>query len=987
MKEFKKEKRRILVIEDNTLNREMLKEILSDEYDVICAENGSEGLDILRKQAHGISAIMLDIEMPVMNGYDFLKYVINDTVYCKIPVIVETVLDSVEEEEKCLELGAADFITKPYNPKLILMRVRNIIKLIECDHIISELEVDALTGFKNRKAYYEAIREIENDPVKSAGALGIVFADVNGLKRVNDMEGHEAGDRLLADIANTLAEVFVGADKYRIGGDEFVIIDYEKDKHFFEQKIDELRTKWQERQSAAIGSIWLEHAQDLEENIAIADKEMYRDKSRYYEKKIHDRRQNNNSGVEEYIRQAERLAREIQEESIISGALSKEYSSLFKIDAETGKISLYRTDGIGMSPQVLEKLLVEDEYESVLMKYIDTFVVEEDRARLRELGRLNVLHERVPETGLYKMGYRRDMNGIISYFEMNVAKTVDNAGKITFILGLRDVDEEMRRQLKQAKKIKIQQEIIEGLGAEYYSVLLVDPETDRVTTFRAEEKEGVAIKEFFRRYGNCWSKGIYSYGCEMIAMSGRSEFCEKLSLDYIRANDKDYSFSYEKLTGEDTIYLQTTVTYVCDKDGSLAVVIGTRNVDDLIKKEKRQERMLQKALEDAEAANKAKTDFLSKMSHDIRTPLNGIMGLLEMDERHPDDRELIEENRGKIKVELKHLNSLLNDILQLSKLENSNSALSEEMFNLNTLAEDIITMVAVEANEHGIEFHYGDYSQKFVVPVVWGSPVHLRQIFLNIFSNAIKYNKPGGSISCVAQCEAINDKTVTYKCTVKDTGIGMSKEFMEHIFEPFTQERSDARSTYQGTGLGMAIVKSLVDKMNGTIEIESKVGQGTTFTVTIPFEIAEESYVKKEEPEGNIVSIEGLNILLVEDNELNMEIAEVLLEDAGAVVTKAYDGKQAVDLFIHKPAGTFDVILMDIMMPVMNGLDAARRIRGLERSDAGNIPIIAMTANAFEEDRQATKNAGMNAHMSKPLDSNALLKAISNCSQKYQNGR
>lgn len=391
---------------------------------------------------------------------------------------------------------------------------------------------------------------------------------------------------------------------------------------------------------------------------------------------------------------------------------------------------------------------------------------------------------------------------------------------------------------------------------------------------------------------------------------------------------------------------------------------------------------IQAALNAAEAANSAKTDFLSKMSHDIRTPLNGIMGLLEMDERHPNDLKLIEENRKKIKVAANHLNSLLNDILQLSKLESGNVELSHEVFDLNALATDIITMAAIEANERGINFYHGDCSGNLIAPFVYGSPLHLRQIFLNIFTNAIKYNKPGGSISCNAECNSIDEKTVTYSCTISDTGIGMSKEFVEHIFEPFAQERNDARSTYQGTGLGMAIVKSLVDKMGGTIDIDSTEGEGSTFVVTIPFEIAQAPEMGNVVTAENEASIQNLRILLVEDNELNMEIAQYLLEDAGAVVTKAFDGKQAVEIFEGNPAGTFDVILMDVMMPIMNGIEATKVIRLMDRSDAQMIPIIAMTANAFDEDRQATKNAGMNAHLSKPLDGKEVIRVVSGCSRK-----
>ena len=674
--------------------------------------------------------------------------------------------------------------------------------------------------------------------------------------------------------------------------------------------------------------------------------------------------------------------RMIREEALVSGALCKEYTSIFKIDVESKKVSLYRSDGKGMSPNFLTALFSNNDYEEVLSKYIDTFVVYEDQRRLRSLAKLESLLQNVPMDGYYKLGYRRYVNGITSFYEMNFARIENETGSITFILGLRNVDEEMRRQLKQTKEMEIQREIIEGLGSEYYSVLLVDPITDYVTSFRAIDEEGKAIKRYFLKYNNCWTKGVECYSKELITENSYHEFVEKLSLDYIKAHHTDYSFIYEKIVDDGIIYLQTKVTYVHDETGKLAIVIGTKNVDEIIKKEKQRERTLQIALNEAKAANVAKTDFLSKMSHDIRTPLNGILGLLEMDERHPDDKELIEENRGKIKVAASHLNSLINDILQLSKLEIGNIELSRDVFELSDLYEDVVAMAGMDAVEHGITFNHKEIHVNTDNTFVYGSPLHLRQVLLNIINNAIKYNKPNGSITCETQYEQVDETHIVCCYTIADTGIGMSKEFMEHIFEPFSQERNDARSTYLGTGLGMAIVKSLVDKMEGIIEIDSRLGEGSTFYITIPFEIASAVLVKKTEGEEENISIKDLRILIVEDNELNMEIAQYLLEDAGAVVTKAYDGQQAVDIFESHPTGYFDAILMDIMMPRMNGIEATKNIRLMNRSDAQMIPIIAMTANAFEEDKQATKKAGMNAHLSKPLKGKDVLHAIAKYSHR-----
>lgn len=308
MKDQDVTKRTLLIIEDDEINCQILTEILEEKYSVITAQNGKEGLDLLKRYGQHISAIMLDIQMPVMDGYEFLELVGCDAVLCKIPVIVTTVLDNIQDEVRCLELGAADFIVKPYNPKLIMVRVENIIRLRECDCLISELEMDALTGFKNRKAYYQDIEKIENDEVKSGKHVGVAFADINGLKSTNDRSGHEAGDKLISRIAEIIAEVFPHANKYRLGGDEFVVLSFEESEEAFREKIRQLESGWKGGCSAAIGSVWLDEARKLEQNVALADKEMYRDKSRYYENKMHDRRRTLNVNTEDILKRVEAVA-------------------------------------------------------------------------------------------------------------------------------------------------------------------------------------------------------------------------------------------------------------------------------------------------------------------------------------------------------------------------------------------------------------------------------------------------------------------------------------------------------------------------------------------------------------------------------------------------------------------------------------------------------------------------------------------------------
>lgn len=386
-------------------------------------------------------------------------------------------------------------------------------------------------------------------------------------------------------------------------------------------------------------------------------------------------------------------------------------------------------------------------------------------------------------------------------------------------------------------------------------------------------------------------------------------------------------------------------------------------------------RELEEAVRQARSANKAKSNFLSRMSHDIRTPLNGIIGLLKIDEAHFDDKELVKVNHEKMQVSADHLLSLINDVLQMSKLEDEDMELSYEPINLAAVSDEVGTIIEERTKEKNITLEFG--TQELPVENVYGSLLHLRQIFLNVYDNCVKYNKVGGKIRTSLECLGIENQIVTYRWTITDTGVGMNEEFVEHVFDSFVQEHSGARTVYNGVGLGMSIVKKIIDKMGGTIEVTSKEGEGSTFVITLPFEIVEKEVEEETGTrEQDNLEISGLHLLLVEDNELNAEIARTLLEDEGVVVEAVTNGQEAVDTFVQNPEGTFDVILMDVMMPVMDGIKATEKIRSLNRPDAKKIPIIAMTANAFKEDAQKCLNAGMNAHLSKPLQMDKVVETI-----------
>ena len=389
------------------------------------------------------------------------------------------------------------------------------------------------------------------------------------------------------------------------------------------------------------------------------------------------------------------------------------------------------------------------------------------------------------------------------------------------------------------------------------------------------------------------------------------------------------------------------------------------------------------AAKKAEAANEAKTEFLQRMSHDIRTPINGIRGLVNMADHYADDMERQTEYRTKVKEASNLLLELVNDVLDMSKLESGEIVLEEIPFNLSSISREVFVVIEQMAAEENIQIVWE--KKEIIHRDFIGSSEYVKRVMMNILSNAVKYNKENGYIYIsYREIPSKQPEMTTMEFVCRDTGIGMTEEFQKHIFEPFAQEHAGSRTKFAGTGLGMPITKKLVEKMSGTISFESKEGTGTTFVIRIPFRIDTDMKDRTEAEEKTETSIHGLHVLLTEDNELNMEIAEFVLQNEGAVVTKAWNGQKAVDIFRKNRPGEFDAILMDIMMPVMNGYEAAKMIRSLDREDAKVIPIIAMTANAFTEDKMRAKEAGMDEHIAKPVDGKLLVKVINELVKRDQ---
>ena len=431
-----------------------------------------------------------------------------------------------------------------------------------------------------------------------------------------------------------------------------------------------------------------------------------------------------------------------------------------------------------------------------------------------------------------------------------------------------------------------------------------------------------------------------------------------------------------------TVLMSRDMVYDANTDKESSVVHGIvlfKNTSDFHEKEQQEKARLQMAYEEADSENRAKTEFMNRMSHDIRTPINGIMGMVDIIRKNRDDWGKVDDSLDKIQLSTRHLLELVSDVLDMSKLEAGMFEIHEDVFDMNELMDEVAALVDAQLVESSIT--HCKHRSNIQHTALKGSSLQLRRIMVNLLSNAIKYNKSNGTIDTYAEELSCDGTTVWYEFKIVDTGIGMSEEFIkEQLFKPFTQEKNDARTLYRGTGLGMSIVKALLDKMGGSIEVESQLGEGSTFTFRLPFKVDENAIeTKKEEQSSGEQKLEGKQILLVEDNEINMEIAEFYLKELGIVVDKAWNGKEAIDKFEESAPGTYDLILMDIMMPVMGGREAARRIRTLERSDAETVRIYAMTAQVSSESVHKCLASGMNGHIAKPIDESKLREILTRC--------
>jgi signal transduction histidine kinase/BarA-like signal transduction histidine kinase len=672
----------------------------------------------------------------------------------------------------------------------------------------------------------------------------------------------------------------------------------------------------------------------------------------------------NISDVTEFIRE--------KEQNNILSALTMDYTFLVLCDLKQDTVEVIKQDAscAEMNGHSYSESL-NYFYDNVLMKdscpnYMDLLSNASLMRTLKEQGSLEWQFQIVPdENGVSNFGAR----AVFLYEDLNHFK---------IIMGFRPIDEIVKRE----KVLELQREIIEGLGKEYFSILLLELDSGQIFSYREVGENGKCIADFCRKYENQWCAFLPAYADEIVTDESRENFLDQLSLDALCSNQDDFSMTYEFKMGNRIIYHQTRIVYVYKKDRSRVAVIGTRNIDDLIKKERMQEAKLKEAYIVAEEANKAKTDFLNNMSHDIRTPMNVILGYNELMKPYLTDPILVD-YQHKIEQSGKLLLSIINNVLDMSRIESGKMVVEERAEQIGLVVEEIENVFESSAQEKNIVFTTSvdvDHTH-----VLWDG-FKVREILMNLLGNAFKYTPEGGHITIdVKELNCTRSGYVRIQTQVKDTGVGMSEDYLPTLFDSFSREYNTTIGKVSGTGLGMAIVKNLVDMMDGDICVKSKVGEGTCFTVTLEHRIADEECIELNQEldalDGKSV-LQGKHVLLVEDNELNAEIAMAILEQSGLILDRVEDGLACLNRLSEVDADLYDLILMDIQMPNVNGYEATRRIRQFKNLKKASIPILAMTANAFEEDKKMAMEAGMNGHISKPIDVNALENQIINLFKK-----
>nr|MCR5562158.1 response regulator [Desulfovibrio sp.] len=675
--------------------------------------------------------------------------------------------------------------------------------------------------------------------------------------------------------------------------------------------------------------------------------------------------------------QAERVAQAERERlSDMLEGLSREYLAVWFLDGKSGEVTLIENncrnyDGSAEAIAIGRKKV---DYRLSIGEYFKKFAPKEDYSRLMQETSYENLCEKVDEDATYAVNYRRARkNGSFAFFQVCFGKIIDASGNVNFVVGFRDIDAIMRDKLNREAEKETDRAVIKILAEEYLAVYLIDADTKTVIPYREND--------LGRRIAAMAGMNYERVLTDCLAYLVRPEEADTLRKAYdfdaimaVLQSGRTQSNIYRNREGR---YRRVRFVKISEENGRIKrFAVSFMDVDESMKAERERQRELEAARDAAEAANRAKTLFLFNMSHDIRTPMNAIVGFADLAARRKDSEGKLDEYLHKIRMSSEHLLGILNDVLEMARIENNQVTIETVLTDARTFFSEMTQLAEEVIGAKALRF---EFASNITHQWLYIDPVHTAEVLLNLVTNSVKYTPEGGAIRIFAREIALDGPDACIiETSVEDTGIGMSEEFLEHAFEAFSRERSSTVSSASGTGLGLAIVKRLVEQMEGSVRIESEQGRGTKVVFRIQHRIGAAPDVVVQAPlDESAVCFEGRRILLAEDKDLNAEIAIELLSEEGFQVDHAKDGDICVSMISQAPAGTWDAVLMDIQMPKLDGYEATRAIRALGDPAKSGIPILAMTANAFKEDVDKALAVGMNGHVAKPIHVKKLLQALS----------
>lgn len=651
--------------------------------------------------------------------------------------------------------------------------------------------------------------------------------------------------------------------------------------------------------------------------------------------------------------------------SRIAQALAEDYFSIYYVDMVTDHFIEYSSD------ENYRELGIDrdgDDFFALSRNNIRRVMHEEDQGAFLAAFTKENIQNVLDKHKTFTLSYRLIMRGIPTWVSMKATRMKDEDGN-HIIIGINNIDAQMKQQAeyRQAEENRITySRVAQALAGDYFSIYVVDPDTDSFFEYSSTGKyEELGVEKAGEDFFGVSRRNM----SRIIDPADRDRFMGtfyKEKIMSILERDGSFTMKYRLVFSEGPVFVSMKATLLEDNDGR-HLIIGTNNIDAQMKREQEYQRKM------AEARTSARNDFLANMSHDIRTPMNAIVGYTNIAKSRIGDPEAVEDALEKIGSSSHFLLSLINDILDISKIESGKMQLSMGECDLGDIFRRIIDITVLQAKNKSLKITYDHDSIRHFH--VYADELRIEQILINIISNAIKYTPEGREVNLIAKEEPAEGKMNRYRFIIRDTGIGISEEYFPHIFESFTREEKTTVNQVQGTGLGLAITAKVVELMGGTISVKSKLGEGSEFTVEIELESREEEIAVQEESVSE-KDLSGSRILLVEDNEINAEIAAMILEQFGISTDRARDGKEGYEMADSRGEGCYDAVLMDIQMPVMNGYEATRKIRSLSGEYYQQLPIIAMSANAYDEDVRDCLEAGMNAHIAKPFQPDQLLELL-----------